>query len=198
MINQEVIYESTNLGKSSTISLIARACAIFREQTIYIYPEKSGSDSDKTLIRTILKYLETPQYLRKGLFQRISELRFAGSLSPLKIPHHLNTVNSSKVKANDIREGIIVYAKGRKFVDVGLEHLLPYSGKDQVGKRITVQFKTGYPELLTKQISRNEIKQYWGYEVKESANLRTLLLGWNSNVILTSKKGKPIHKIQKY
>ncbi len=190
--------ESTDLGKSMKISLIARTCAIFRVQTIYIYHERSGSDRDRSLIHTILKYLETPQYLRKGLFQRISELRFAGSLSPLKIPHHLSTVNSSKVKANDIREGMIVYAKGRKFVDVGLEHLLPYSGKDPVGKRITIQFKTGYPELLIKQIYRNEIKQYWGYEIKESANLRTLLLGWNSNVILTSKKGKPIHKTQKY
>ena len=61
-----------------------------------------------------------------------------------------------------------------------------------------MQFKTGYPELLAKQISRSEIKQYWGYVVKESANLRALLSGWNSNVILTSRKGKPIHKTQNY
>jgi predicted SPOUT superfamily RNA methylase MTH1 len=190
--------ESTNLGKSTKISLIARACAIFRVQTIYIYHESSGSDSDNSLIRTILKYLETPQYLRRGLFQRISELRFSGSLSPLKIPHHSYTSNSKQIKVGDIREGMIVFARGKKFVDVGLEQLILYSGSDEVGKRITMQFKTGYPELLAKQISRNEIKQYWGYEVKESANLRALLSGWNYNVILTSKKGKPIHKAQNY
>jgi predicted SPOUT superfamily RNA methylase MTH1 len=190
--------ESTQLGKSMKISLIARACAIFRVQTVYIYHESAGSDSDRSLIRTILKYLETPQYLRRGLFQKISELRFAGSLSPLKIPHHTHISDSHEIKTGNIREGMIVYAKGRKFVDVGLEHLIPYSGEDKVGKRVTMQFKTGYPELLVKQISRNEIKQYWGYEVKESANLRTLLSGWNSNVILTSKKGKIIHKAQKY
>ena len=190
--------ESTHLGKSMKLSLIARTCAIFRIQTVYIYHERSGSDSDRSLIRTILKYLETPQYLRRGLFQRISELKFAGSLSPLKIPHHTYTSDSHKIKAGDIREGMIVYAKGRKFVDVGLDKLIPYSGEDKVGKRVTMQFKTGYPELLAKQIARNEIKQYWGYEVKESANLRTLLSGWNSNVILTSKKGKTIHKTQKF
>ncbi len=190
--------ESTHLGKSTKISLIARACAIFRVQTVYIYHERSGSYSDRSLIRTILKYLETPQYLRRGLFQRISELRFAGSLSPLKIPHHIYTSDSHKIEAGDMREGMIVYAKGRKFVDVGLDQLIPYFGEDSVGKRITMQFKTGYPQLLAKQISRNEIKQYWGYEVKESANLHTLLSGWSSNVILTSIKGKPIHKTQKY
>ncbi len=190
--------EATQLGKSMKISQIARTCAIFQVQNIYIYHEKSGTFADRSLIRTILKYLETPQYLRRGLFQRISELRFAGSLSPLKIPHHINPVNSQRVKAGDIREGMIVYAKGRKFVDVGFEQLLPYSGKDEAGKRITIQFKTGHPELLIKQISRSEVRQYWGYEVKESASLLALLSNWNSEIILTSKKGKLVNKIQKY
>ncbi|MGI0041509.1 MAG: putative RNA uridine N3 methyltransferase, partial [Nitrosopumilaceae archaeon] len=190
--------ESTQLGKSMKISLIARACAIFRVQTIYIYHESSGSEQDRSLLRTILKYLETPQYLRRGLFQRISELKFAGSLSPLKIPHHSYTSDLRKIKAGDIREGMIVFVKGRKYVDVGLDQLIPYFGEDKEGRRVTVQFKTGFPELSAKQISRNEITQYWGYEVKESANLRTLLTTWNSDIILTSKKGKTIHKMQKY
>ena len=190
--------ESTQLGKSMKISLIARACAIFRVQTIYIYHESSGSEQDRSLLRTILKYLETPQYLRRGLFQRISELKFAGSLSPLKIPHHSYTSDSRKIKVGDIREGMIVFVKGRKYVDVGLDQLIPYFGEDTEGRRVTVQFKTGFPELSAKQVSRNEITQYWGYEVKESANLRTLLTSWDSDIILTSKKGKTIHKMQKY
>lgn len=190
--------ELTQLGKSMKISLIARACAIFRVQTIYIYHESSGSEQDRSLLRTILKYLETPQYLRRGLFQRISQLKFAGSLSPLKIPHHSYTSDLRKIKDGDIREGMIVFVKGRKYVDVGLDQLIPYFGDDKVGRRVTVQFKTGFPELSAKQISRNEITQYWGYEVKESANLRTLLTSWDSDIILTSKKGKTIHKMQKH
>ncbi len=190
--------EPTQLSKSMKISLIARACAIFQVQTIYIYHESSGSMQDRSLLRTILKYLETPQYLRRELFQKISELKFAGSLSPLKIPHHSYTSDSRKIKAGDIREGMIVFVKGRKYVDVGLEQLVPYFGEYKEERRITVQFKTGFPELSVKQISRNETRQYWGYEVKESANLRTLLTNWDSDVILTSKKGKIIHKMQKY
>jgi hypothetical protein len=142
--------------------------------------------------------LETPQYLRRSLFPKISELKFAGILSPLKIPHHIYTSDSAKIKAGDIREGVVFFAKGGKFVDVGLDKPIPYFGDEKEGRRLTVKFKTGFPDLSIKQISKGEISQYWGYEVKESANLRTLLSNWNSNLILTSKKGKIIHKNQKY
>lgn len=193
-----LIDESTQLDKSRKISLIARTCAIFKVQTIYIYHESSGSEQDKSLLRIILKYLETPQYLRRSLFPKISELKFAGILSPLKIPHHTYTSDVTKIKTGDIREGVVFFAKGKKFVDVGLDKPIPYFGEEKEGRRITVKFKIGFPELSIKQISRNEISQYWGYEIKESANLRTLLSSWNSDIILTSKKGKIIHKNQKY
>ncbi|KAI3695042.1 hypothetical protein L1987_78030 [Smallanthus sonchifolius] len=70
---------------------IARAATIFRIDEVVIFDNQSESldDSDVTtkdtsdenesgtvfLIR-ILKYLETPQYLRKGLFQKHNSLRF--------------------------------------------------------------------------------------------------------------------------
>ena len=190
--------ESTQLDKSRKISLIARTCAIFHVQTIYIYHEISGTEQDKSLLRTILKYLETPQYLRRDLFPKIAELKFAGVLSPLKIPHHTYTSDLNKIKGGDIREGLVFFAKGGKYGDVGLDKPIKYFGDEKEGRRITVQFKTGFPDLSIKQIVRNEIKQYWGYEVKESTNLRTLLSNWDSHVILTSKKGKIIHKIQKF
>ncbi len=196
--DSSLIDESTLLGKSMKISFIARACAIFKVQTLYLYHESSGSEEDRTLLRSVLRYLETPQYLRRLLFPKIANLKFAGMLSPLKIPHHTYTSESSKVKTGDIRDGVVIFARGGKYVDVGLDKLIPYFGEEKTGRRITLKFKTGFPELSIKQISRNEISQYWGYEVKESANLRTLLSNWNSHVILTSKKGKTIHKAQKH
>lgn len=190
--------ESTQLDKSRKISLIARTCAIFHVQTIYLYHESSGTEQDKSLLRTILRYLETPQYLRRTLFPKISELKYAGILSPLKIPHHTYTPDSTKIKTGDIREGMVFFSKGGKYVDVGLDKPIQYFGDERGGRRITVQFKSGFPEPSIKQIKRNEVRQYWGYEVKESANLRMLLSSWNSHVILTSKKGKIIHKTQKF
>jgi hypothetical protein len=190
--------ETTQLDKSRKISLIARSCAIFHVQTIYLYHESRGTAQDNSLLRTVLRYIETPQYLRRMLFPKISELKYAGVLSPLKIPHHTYTSDSKKIKVGDIREGVVFFAKGGKYVDVGLDKPFQYFGDEKEGRRITIQFKSTFPEFSFKQISRKEIKQYWGYEVKESANLRTLLSGWNSHVILTSKKGKIIHKTQNF
>ena len=116
--------ESTQLDKSRKISLIARTCAIFHVQTIYLYHESSGTEQDKSLLRTILRYLETPQYLRRTLFPKISELKYAGVLSPLKIPHHTYTSDSRKIKIGDIREGVVFFSKGGKYVDeIGRAHV---------------------------------------------------------------------------
>jgi predicted SPOUT superfamily RNA methylase MTH1 len=190
--------EPTQMGKTLKISQIGRACAIFRVNTVYLYHEADGRDHDRSLLRTTLRFLETPQYLRRTMYKKTDDLKFAGSLSPLKIPSHVQTPDSRKIKQGDIRDGVVVLAKGQKFVDVGLHKLIPYYGSDDEGKRIIVQFKVGFPNFSIKQIRKDEIKQYWGYEVKEASNLNNLLSTWNSFVIFTSRKGKTIHKAQKY
>ncbi|MDE1867252.1 MAG: hypothetical protein KGI08_06045 [Thaumarchaeota archaeon] len=190
--------EPSPMGKALKISEIARACAVFRVKTIYLYHEADGRDSDRSLLRTTLRFLETPQYLRRAMYRKTDELQFAGSLSPLKIPSHVQTPDPHKIKQGDVRDGVVVFARGKKFVDVGFEQFIPYYGPDEVGKRITVQFKEGFPNLSVKQIRREEIKQYWGYEVKEASGLSNVLSAWDSFVIFTSRKGKLIHKTQKY
>ena len=196
--DSSLVDEPTQMSKTLKISQIARACAIFQVDTIYLYHEVGGSERDRSLLRTILRYLETPQYLRRLLYRKMDELKFAGSLSPLKIPSHLQTAESRKIKAKDIREGVIVFARGKKYIDVGVDQLIPYYGNDEEGKRIIIQFKEGFPNFAIKQIKKEEIQQYWGYDVKESANLSALLSSWESTIIFTSRKGKLIHKTQKY
>ena len=190
--------EPTPLDKAMKISQIARACSIFHVNTIYIYKESGGSDRDRSLLRNLLRYLETPQYLRKILYPISDDFQFAGSLSPLKIPSHVQTSDPKKIKAGDVRDGVVVQYKGKKFVNVGFEQLIPFYSKDDDGKRILVKFKEGYPALTVKQIEKEEISQYWGYDVKEVSNLNTFLTTWGSTIILTSRRGKPIHKTQKY
>jgi hypothetical protein len=63
------------------------------------------------------------------------------------------------------------------------------------GTRIAVQIKTIQPELTAKEISRDDIKDYWGYSVKERANLLSILLTWKGKIILTSKKGKNFSRL---
>ena len=61
--------ESLKIDKTRKISVLARACAIFKIDTIYVYQE-GNNKQDGNLLVMILKYLETPQFLRKDYFQK--------------------------------------------------------------------------------------------------------------------------------
>ena len=187
--------ESLKIDKTRKISVLARACAIFKVDTIYVYQE-GNHKQDGSLLVMILKYLETPQFLRNRLFPKMNDLKFAGVLQPLKIPSHITPANQKKISRGDIREGIVVSIKGKRFVDVGVNQLVPFFGQTTIGKRVTVQFKEGYPRLSVKEINKSETQSYWGYSVKERANLFSLLSEWKGNIIITSRKGKTVTKEQ--
>ncbi len=187
--------EILKIDKTRKISIIARACAIFRVNTIYIYHEEHNKE-DRNLILLILRYLDTPQFLRKRLFPKMNELKFAGVLHPLKIPSHTASIDAKKIKKGDVRDGITVNFKGKKFVDVGINQLIPYFGKEPIGKRITVQFKKDYPKFEVKSITKEQTPTYWGFNVKERANLFSLISEWKGFTIVTSRKGKIAKKDQ--
>ena len=188
--------ESLKIDKTRKISVLARACSIFKIDTIYVYQEGGNYRQDGNLMVMILKYLETPQFLRRRLFPKMNDLKFAGVLQPLKIPSHITPANPKKINRGDVREGIIVSVKGKRFVDVGINQLIQFFGKTGIGKRVTVQFKEGYPRLSVKEIDKTETPTYWGYSVKERSNLFTLISEWKGNTIITSRKGKTATKEQ--
>ena len=186
--------EITQKEKSSKISKIARACAIFHIDQIFIYHETFGEKSDAILMSTILKYLETPQYFRRNLYPKMDLLKYSGILHPLNIPSHSKISDPRKIKTGDAREGIIVSVKGTKLIDAGIKKLIPYFGKEKIGKRVTIQFKSGYPNFSIKEISKDSLKDYWGYKVKERGSLHSLLTSWDGKILLTSRKGKMFNK----
>ena len=51
---------------------------------------------------------------------------------------------------------MVISARGKYFVDFGINHLIPYYGKSKIGKRVTAQFKKGFPELQIKEIVDDE------------------------------------------
>jgi len=169
---------------------------MFKIDTIYVYQDGGNNKQDGNLLVMILKYLETPQFLRRRLFPKMNDLKFAGVLQPLKITSHITPSNQKKIIRGDVREGIIVSVKGKKFVDVGINQLIQFYGQTGVGKRVTVQFKEGYPKLSVKEIDKTEAPGYWGYSVKERANLFSIFSEWKGSVIITSRKGKTATKEQ--
>jgi methyltransferase len=187
--------ESLKLDKTRKISVLARACGIFKVDTIYVYQEGNNRE-DGNLLVTIFRYLETPQFLRRRLFPKMNELKFAGVLQPLRIPSHTTPADPKKINVGDIREGIVISIKGKRFVDVGINEIIPFFGKENIGKRVTVQFKSGYPDFSVKEIQKNESPIYWGFSVKERSNLFSLITEWRGNTIITSRKGKTATKEQ--
>jgi len=183
--------DSTNLDKSRKIADIARACAIFGVGTVYVY-EHGGDRQDKALLLTVLRYLDTPQFLRRRLFPRMNELKYAGVLHPLKIASHVTPADSKKIGKGTVRDGIIVKTKGRLFADFGINTLLPYRGGIGVGKRITAKFGSGEPEFKYGEILKSESPEYWGYVVKERGPLSKFLSSWEDAMVLTSRRGKPV------
>jgi len=188
-----LIDESNKLIQFRKISQIARACSIFSVSEILIYDDKSENKSK--LLISVLKYLETPPYFRKKLYPKTEMFKYAGTLQPLQIYKHLATSDPKKIKIGDIREGLTIRLKKKTFIDIGIKNLIPFYGEKETGKRIVVKIKEGYPNFSVKEISDEELKEYWGYNVKERKNLPALINAWPGKIILTSKKGTMITKI---
>jgi len=193
--DSSLLDESNILNKTKKISIIARACAIFKINQIFIYQDGKQNKNDSALLSTSLKYLETPQYFRKEIFPKTQLLKYAGVLQPLNISSHLTTSNQKMIKIGDIRDALIINYKGKKFLDIGINKYIQYFGKMKSGTRIAIQIKTTQPELTAKEISRDSIKDYWGYNVKERPNLLSILSTWKGKIILTSKKGKNFSRL---
>jgi len=184
--------------KTYKVGLIGRASAIFRVDEIIIYPDEPRKDQrrDLNLIATILSYMETPQYLRKRLFEIKPELRYAGILPPLRTPHHPLGDKVKDLKVGEPREGVSMsVSKDGTFVDVGVNRpVFVPNRRIPVGTRVTVRVISVKPELRASLTSREEIEVYWGYRVTASrATLgRTAKNGDFNLVIATSRLGEPI------
>jgi predicted SPOUT superfamily RNA methylase MTH1 len=185
--------EDSKRDKSIKVSQFARACSVFRVSTIHIYHDRTTEYvKDRALIKTILRYLNTPQYLRKRLYPIQGLLEYAGILHPLIAPHHKPLVDLRKLKVGDIRVGIILKQQGKLCADAGLGRLINFKGRANDGDMVTVKFSSVYPNLEAVEALESDITyNYWGYEVKEAPNLSCLLsASASTEVLITSKSGK--------
>lgn len=181
--------------KTSKIGLIGRAAAIFRVDEIIIYPDtpKIDQTADMELIATVLAYMETPQYLRKKLFELKPELRYVGILPPLRTPHHPLNRRMKNLKHGEYREGITVSkTKEGALVDIGVEQPALLCKKQlPIGKRITLEITKIEKRIEVEMANRDEIPVYWGYKVTKSTDsLGKILKGRIFDLaIATSKYG---------
>ena len=182
--------------KTIVLGQLGRAAGIYRVDEIIIYQDRPN---ESMLMKYVLGYLETPQYLRKHIFEHRDELQFAGMLPPLRTPHHPTNTHLDSLKAGDYREGVVVN-KDEKGCTVDIGVRAPFrirSKKPNVGARITIQVMElgGIPS--GRIVKRNEVGEYWGYTLRGSkGRLSDLIYSpeWDLT-IATSKLGVTIGEV---
>jgi methyltransferase len=192
--------EQTLRDKTLKISQIARASSIFRVKTIYLYQDGGihAAKADRRLIKLILGYLDTPQYLRKGLFPQMPELRYAGILPPIRAPHHKEWQDIKSVREGEVRVGVVVQVKDKLYVDIGLGPLIRFEGVAAAGTKVNVKLKSSFPNLRAEKINQQDIKSsYWGFEVNDAKSLHTLLDQMSDmEIIITLREGESLKNFE--
>jgi len=186
--------------KTHKIGLVARVCSIFRVENIMVYFDKphQGQHEDAELIATILRYMDTPQYLRKSLIKIEPRLKFIGILPPLRTPHHQVTRSRGDLRPGMLRKGLVVGTKdGYTLVDVGLEELASVHGHLPQKRVITVMLTKTGEKIEAAVLDDAEIRIYWGYNVtvtKLPLAESTRRIGFDL-VIATSRYGRGINEV---
>jgi len=182
--------------KTVKLGVIARACAIFKVEKIYIYTDEGGVyEDDFKLMKLILEYIETPQYLRKKLFPLSQSLKEAGLLPPLRTPHHKPWIPLNELKVGDVREGVVFKSGGSLWADLGLDAPIKFIGHAYEGERVTCVVDKIEPYPTCRRARDEEVNEYWGYKVIRVGALGKVLKGGFSGLrVITSRLGSPINK----
>jgi methyltransferase len=213
--------------KTYLAGTLARALAVFRVDEIVIFDDQPPSPSNGNsngnsrsrqqgtdtegytalsdpahFLIHLLTYLETPPHLRKTLFSMHPNLRTAGTLPSLDMPHHL--------RANEwcpYREGVTTSSsKAGTNVDVGL-------GDDYLLRDVQVPPKTRVTvklpeddgveaEAVAPSTPREEAGFYWGYSVRRAGSLSAVFTecgfeGGYDVSVGTSERGVAVSSLAK-
>ena len=128
-------------------------------------------NSPAVFITRLLQYLETPTYLRKLLFPISYDLKFAGLLPPLDIPHHVKRDENSL-----FREGVVAEidknGSSSDKVDVGLNYPIQINRTLQTSVRVTVQMLSDKKaKVVSPNTPRSDHGTYWGYSTRIATTL---------------------------
>lgn len=198
-IPNSFLSESKDLKvRTYKVGLIGRTLAVFNVDKVVVYndgqlDENEGKE-DGEFIAEILRYMNTPQYLRKRAFPIRAELKHVGILPPLRTPHH---PIDSHPEVGDYRQGFTVKRNNKgTFVDIGMDRLAFCKEKLSVNKIFSFEItKIAKNEVIVTPDQPDDI--YWGYEVISSnKSLKNSLKLTNPDLVIeTTRYGDKINSI---
>lgn len=205
--------------KTALVGQIARACAVFCVDEIVVFddgqvhigePEPSGYTAftdPNFFLYHVLSYLETPPHLRKALFPIHPDLKNAGALPSLDMPHHLRSQDFCTY-----REGLTIEPASRDgsasgtMVDCGLSVPIYVPVDLEMNTRLTVKINSTKDtrrylategDAVSPETPREEDGYYWGYSVRQASSLSNVFTecsydGGYDVSVGTSERGIPI------
>jgi predicted SPOUT superfamily RNA methylase MTH1 len=159
----DTVLEERDSLREKTVKVggICRSCAIYGVDVIQVFKDEKKR-GEPTLIKKVMEYLETPQYLRRRLFSLDESLRYAGLLPPLRIPSHKPKTAMEKLAQGDVREGV---TNPDGTVDIGLDRNPRMRERIGSNRRVTVRLTSVAP-LTAELVGREQVHEYWGYTVE--------------------------------
>jgi predicted SPOUT superfamily RNA methylase MTH1 len=166
----------------------------------------SGFTNPNYYLAHVLSYLECPPYLRQRLFPIHPNLKMAGTLLSLDMPHHLR-----KAEWCQYREGVTLDNGGTSangnsntskkqkkqdhpqkstFVNAGFQTTVTIDGDIPPKTRVTLKFPTAdrppnyqdatlHAEAVAPSAPREEAGYYWGYSVRLASSLSAVITECN-------------------
>ncbi len=186
--------------KTLKIGQVGRSLAIFRVNRVLVYDDGAeqveDSEDEASIIMNLLRYMETPQYLRKDLFPYMEELQFVGILPPLRTPHH--PLQNERNEEGDLREAVVIEVEdGKSRLNLGLSEEGVLDEELDENKRITVKLgeKLGGNKRKVQIVGKDDISKYWGYEVEKTKNLAQSLKKAKADYSIgTSRYGENLYE----
>ncbi|XP_036356622.1 putative methyltransferase C9orf114 homolog [Octopus sinensis] len=198
------------------VGQVARAAVIFNVDEIVVFDERKHSDRNASggfkadsnhLFGRLLQYLECPQYIRKQLFPRHSDLQYAGVLNPVASPHHMSVGEESIYREGVVHSESSEPGRG-SLVDVGLKKKVLVDQTIPSGQRVTVKLNTVRSKTnilkgtaVSFSTPRTEAGIYWGYTVRMADSLSSVITecpyeeGYDT-IIGTSDKGTSVDELK--
>ena len=176
---------------------IARALAVFRVDNVYIYHTGTLATSkkrDADLLTKLLRYMDTPQYLRKRIYPKSSSLKYAGILPPLRTRSHPLESTKSKLQEGVVRWGVQIRS-GK--VDLGLDRPINYAKTISERDPTLFRVKKILPRIVIEIIDREDVEEYWGFAVERVRELSGLLEeNDDATRVGFSRNAPPFHRLE--
>ena len=182
--------------KTARLGFVSRALATFRVEEAIIYRDRVGAEIDREarLIEKMLRYIETPQYLRRLVFKMDPDLQYAGTLPPLRTPSHPDKQSPS---AGLLREGVVVQSGTTSMVEAGFHNVVRVKSNLPISDRITIRLTRISPELEGEIAEPGGLTIYWGFRVaRGNVSLSEIVRNRKFDLIIsTSRKGTDVREI---